>query len=97
MSGRPLNCQESKTFETCKKQVIARLKISDSEFDEAYLFPLQQLIIYNPAVYPAVSGTKLHVFATTASPKYPSLYIAYTYDDKLITLRYAELKEVNNE
>lgn len=97
MNGQPLNCQESKHFEACKKQVLNALKISDAEFDEAYLFPLQQLIVYNPSIYPVVDGTQLHVFATQATPKYPSLYIAYTHDNKIITLHYAELKEVSGE
>lgn len=97
MPGLPLNCKESASFEECKQSIIAALKIGDPEFDEAYLFPLQQLIVFNPSVYPAVKGSKLHVFATDPTPKYPSIYIAYTFDDKCITLHYAELKLVNNE
>ena len=97
MHGQPLSCEESSAFEACKQAIISQLGINDAEFDEAYLFPLQQLIVYNPTIYPEVEGTHLRVFATDATPKYPSIYIAYTFDDERITLRFAELKQVDNE
>lgn len=97
MNGQPLNCEESASFEACKQSIISVLSLTDAEFDEAYLFPLQQLTIYNPSVYPEVEGTHLRVFATDATPKYPSIYIAYTFNEECITLQYAEIKQVSNE
>jgi len=91
----PRNCEEATSFEECKRQIAAALHLSEQEFDEAYLFPLQQLIIYNPALYPCVEGSELRVFATDATPRYPSIYIAYTFDDECIRLHYAEVKQAD--
>lgn len=91
MPDLPLNCEEQASFESCKQTIIAALEITEQEFDLAYLTPMQELVVYNPEIYPAVEDSNLHVFATDATAKYPSLYIAYTYDSEKIYLWFADL------
>lgn len=94
---QPRSCDEAASFEECKKEILNSLSLTHEEFDEAYLFPLQQLIVYNPEIYGKIDGTRLHIFATTPTAHYPSIRFAYTYDDERITLWYAELKEPKDE
>jgi len=96
VQGQPRNCEERQSFEDCKQQLLKQLNLTAQEFDEAYLFPMQQLIVYNPAIYPEIENTGLHVFATDATPRYPSIFVAYTFDDERVSLWYAELNEVAN-
>jgi len=76
---------------------MRQLRLTQPEFDTAYLFPFQNFVCYHPQIYPAVAGSQLRVFATDATPKFPSIYIAYTFDDEKVHLWYAELKAADGQ
>ena len=91
----PRNCKEQASFQVCKQALLKTLGLSDKEFDQAYLEPLYQLVTYDPSIYPAVDGVRY--FSTNPSPKWPSIRLIYTFDEKYIYLWFAELADEDEQ
>ncbi len=93
---RPRSCREEASFAQQKMTVISQIGITERQFDDAYLLPFELLIALNPAIYPEIEGTDLRVIVTRGLPRFPSLRIAYSFDDELIHLWYVDVSDTSN-
>jgi hypothetical protein len=91
MLEAPHSCIEEKSFRKCKEKLLRELSLTNEEFDTAYIFPIEDLIIFNPSIYPSLPGTELHIVATNNTSRFPSIRVAYTFSDGMIHLWYADL------
>jgi hypothetical protein len=88
---------EKPSFEKSKQEFIESVEITQQEFDEAYLFPLQKIITWDPSLYPQLEDTELHIVATKEAPKFPSAHVLYSYDQEHIYLWYIERNQFIDE
>ena len=82
---------EEKTFEI-EKQLISR---SVKGLDEI-LFGITWTLSRKPETFPQVPGLDLYLAKTDATPRFPSLSIWFTFDDRCVRLLFIE-KSVDSD
>lgn len=85
--------EETEEFGRHKAKVIDQLGITDSVFDEAFLFPMQDEVALNPEIYQQVEDTGFWFFATQDTGHFPSLHFIYRFDNDKIYLVYVSKNE----
>lgn len=72
------------------KEQINRYRVNWKRLDEA-LMSLYPALLGSPELFPLVPGTKLHRLKLVGFPQVPPLSIFFTLEKNRITLRTAEL------
>jgi hypothetical protein len=94
---RPRGVREETSFAQQKAIVIEAIGITAQQFEEAYIQPIDLLIAIDPTIYPAIEGSDLRGIVTRNLAQFPSLRIAYSFDDDLIHLWYVDLNPANDD